>query len=310
MASEVYSSRDLLAGGACFKQLSPSARLAVLGYPVAHSASPLLHNAALQEANLFLQYVRIEVTPDELPMALNALRQTEFIGVNLTIPHKQKALTLVDQISDHAKILGAINTIVIRDGKLYGHNTDGPGFIAAIKETWGMPLASQRILILGASGGAGRAIAAQCALEGCRQLYLASRQNLSSNSKFSQLQEQAHFLSKLLHQKSAHSNVEIISLEPSALKDIMPHVDLIINATPVGMHPNDSSLIPSEFFQPHQFLYDTIYSGGTTALVQSALKSGVHAANGFSMLKYQAALAFKIWFGDNNNHKEEEGRKK
>ena len=286
-----FSFSDLAKGGVLFEKLTPPARLGILGCPVAHSLSPLIQNAALRVALLPLQYVCLEITPEELPKALEALRHSEFLGVNVTLPHKQEALALVDEVSDHARLLGAINTIVIRHGKLYGHNTDGPGFIAAVKSAWNLSLADQRVLILGATGGAGRAIAAQCALEGCRELYLASR-------TLSKLAAQMHIPELLLQRTSSSRFVKAISLDATSLATVMPDVDLIVNATSVGMQKNDPSLIPSQLFHPGHFLYETIYSSGATSLMQAALNAGASATNGLSMLVHQGVQAFRLWFDD------------
>ncbi len=260
-------------------------RLALFGSPVAQSLSPLIQNAALRAAELDIEYVALKVTSEELPEALEKLRSSNFLGVNLTMPHKHRALTLVDEASPHARLLGAINTIMVRNGKLYGHNTDGPGFVAALLETENFVIKNKCILILGATGGAGRAIAAQAALEGCHTLYLASRMPRA-------LQEQTTFLSQL----KADLHVEAVGLDPSSLARVMPHVDLIVNATPVGIHPEDDSLIPSHLFQKNHFLYDMLYYSKTTSIMEAALQAGSRASNGLSMLLHQGALAFEFWF--------------
>ncbi len=268
-----------------YKKATPLVRLGVFGDPIAQSLSPFIQNAALRAAQLDFQYMALEVTSEELPEALEELRRSNFLGINLTMPHKQRALTLVDEVSSHACLLGAINTIVIRDGKLYGHNTDGPGFVAALLEAENFSIKNKRIFILGATGGVGRAIATQCALEGCRTLYLASRIP-------SALQEQVTLLTQLRPQLS----VEAVILDPASLARVMPSVDLIVNATPIGMNPNDVSLIPSDLFQKNHFLYDTIYFSKITPLMEAAFQAGARATNGLSMLLHQGALAFELWF--------------
>ena len=277
---------DLLANKDPSSLLQPEDKLAVLGFPIAHSISPAMQNAALEAAPLPYRYIPIEVKPEELAPTLQKLARLGFLGLNITLPHKQAVLAHLDEVSDQAKFLGAVNTISIRDEKLFGYNTDGPGFVAALKETWDLMIPAQRILILGATGGAGRAIAAQCVLEGCLELYLASRTP-------SILEPQVQTLSQ---HAAGTIPIKAVELSSDALAAIMPHVDLIVNATPVGMNAGDSPLLPPQLFNEEQFFYDIVYSSTTTPLMQSAIAGGAQAANGLSMLLHQGALAFQIWF--------------
>lgn len=288
-ASSFVQAADLLQNKDPSSLIQSQDRLAILGFPVTHSASPAMQNAALEASQLPYRYIPIEVKPgeNELEFTVQMLTQLGFLGFNVTLPHKQAIIPYLDEISDHAAFLGAVNTIVIRDGKVSGTNTDGPGLITAVKETWGVSLSDQRILILGATGGVGRAIAAQCVLEQCHELYLASRTP-------SALEPQINSLS---HHAGATIPIKAIGLNNDTLASIMPHVDLIVNATSVGMNNKDLSLIPSNLFHANQFLYDTIYSSGETALMQAASKAGARVADGHSMLLHQGALAFELWFG-------------
>lgn len=292
----------------------PPIRLGIFGDPIAHSLSPLFQNAALQAAKINCRYEAFKVTTQELPEALAALRKSNFLGINLTMPHKQKALDLLDEVTPHARLLDSINTIVVSNQKLIGHNTDGPGFIRALQrgqfrysDIFGSvrlfldqpekylewhhniritELTPLRILILGANGGTGRALAAQCALEGCKALYLASRTPCSPH---------AFFPPELLQTLSPSLKIESLSLQQKKLAEVMPHIDLIINATPLGMKEEDPLLIPSSFFRKEQFLYDVIYTSTNTPLMKAALQGGARACNGLSMLLHQGALAFELW---------------
>ena len=134
-----------------------------------------MQNAALQESGIALQYAPFQIAPDELETALGLLRELGFVGLNLTVPHKIAALSLVDEVEERARKIGAINTIVFRDGKSFGWNTDGPGFEQAIREEFSVDLRDLRVLLLGAGGGAGRALAFQCACENCERLVLVNR---------------------------------------------------------------------------------------------------------------------------------------
>lgn len=285
----VYCAEDLAKGGVIFRGLMLDgkpcpARLSVFGDPVAHSASPPMHNAALAEREKGFQYVRIRVTPDELQQALENLAEAGFLGTNLTIPHKQTALSLVDVASPEARIMGAINTVAVRDGKLHGFNTDGPGFAAAVKEEFGVELGTLRVLILGGGGGAGRAITVQCALEGCPAIFVANR-----------TVEKAELLSEEIEQ-TLEKFITPISLDPEALKNALSCVDLVVNTTPLGMKADDHSPLPRGLLCATHLVYDSVYSGGETALQRQALQAGVRYANGLSMLLHQGALAYEIWF--------------
>lgn len=284
--SEVFAAEDLAKGGEIFRALTPPARLSVFGDPVAHSASPPMHNAALLERGLPLQYVRVHVTPEELPSALRHLIQAGFLGTNLTIPHKQAALSHVDEVSRESRLMGAINTVALRDGKLHGFNTDGPGLSAAIHEKFGVSLGSQRVLILGGAGGAGRAITVQCGLEECPSIIIANR-NPSKG------EELANEITR--HLSACISSIQMTEEE---LSKALENSDLLINATPLGMKGDDLSPLPDGLLKSHHLVYDTVYSGGQTALLLQAQKAGATSANGLSMLLHQGAKSFEIWFNE------------
>jgi len=284
---KTYTSADLADGGKVFRELDPPARLSVFGDPVAHSASPPMHNAALRERGKDLQYVRILVTPQALPEALAALPGAGFLGTNLTIPHKQAALELVDELSREARLMGAINTVAVRNGKLHGHNTDGPGFAASIQEEFGVVLGSLRVLILGGAGGAGRAITVQCALAGCPKVIVANRNPSKGETLAAMIKEHLGM------------NVMAISMDPSEVMAAVASSDLIVNATPLGMKAQDASPLPDgteSALRGHHLVYDTVYSGGNTALLRQAQEAGSKSASGLSMLLHQGALAYEIWF--------------
>lgn len=281
------SDLDLLARGeGPLKALHPPARLGIFGDPVAHSASPPMQNAALRERGLSLQYVRILVTPRELPSALRNLTPSGFLGVSLTIPHKQSGLPFMDEVSRDARLMGAINTVVVRDGRLLGHNTDGPGLSNAIREEFGISLKDLRVLILGGAGGAGRAITVQCAIEGCSSITTANRNLEKGAALDAEVRE------------TLGTEIGSISLSPDELRKTLANTDLIINATPLGMKTGDPSPLPDGVLQSNHLVYDTVYSGGETALLKQAGEAGSRGANGFSMLLHQGALQNALWFGE------------
>lgn len=283
----VFSASDLALfarGQGPLNSLHPPARLAVIGDPIAHSASPQMHNAAMKERGIGMQLVRLHVTAGELPEALRNLTSAGFLGACVTIPHKQAALPLMDEVDSKARIMGAVNTILIRDGRLHGHNTDGPGLSAAIHESFGTPLPSLRVLILGGAGGAGRAITVQCALEHCQDITIANRSPQKGDALASEIRDT---LGKEIHS---------ISLDPDEIRKTLVTTDLIINATPLGMKPEDSSPLRDNLIEPRHLVYDTVYSGGETHLMKQAALAGARNAGGFSMLLHQGALQNSLWF--------------
>ena len=174
---EIYTFADLQDWRKAASRAKPPIRLGVFGCPVAHSLSPQIQNAALEKAGVAMRYARFEIAPDELQAALELLPGLNFVGANLTVPHKVAALTLVDEADENARKIGAINTIKIEQGRLRGFNTDGRGFSRAIREEFSVDLRDLRILVVGA-GGAARAIALQCAKEigraSCRERVFSS----------------------------------------------------------------------------------------------------------------------------------------
>jgi shikimate dehydrogenase len=266
-------------------------RLGVLGDPVAHSRSPEMQNAALRDTGLGMGYARFQIGADELPAALELLGELNFIGVNLTVPHKIAAFALMDEVDESVRQIGAVNTIKIEDGKLHGFNTDGKGFSRAIREEFSVDLRDLRVLVLGA-GGAARAIALECARENSERLVIVNRDF-----------EKAKLLAEELRPFFAEARVlgpvprlQAIPWDETTLRFQIANVDLVVNATPLGLHHADPAPVSARLLAPHLMVYDTVYSSGQTALISAAIEAGARAANGLSMLLHQGALAFEIWF--------------
>lgn len=284
---DTYALSDLQS----WKRTKSPVRLGVIGHPVAHSLSPQMQNAALGESNLKMQYARFDIAPEELKPALELLPELDFIGVNLTVPHKVTAIPFVDELDDTAREIGAINTIRFQDGKARGFNTDGQGFSRAIREEFAIDLRDLRVLVLGA-GGAARAIARQCAKENCERLVLANR----DVEKAAMLVEQLRPFFAGPRVLGPVARLRAIGLDEPGLRFQIANSDLVVNATPLGLNRNDPLPVPARLLEPHLMVYDTVYSTGSTALVSGAIEAGARAANGLSMLLHQGALAFEIWF--------------
>ncbi len=264
--------------------LSPAARLAVIGDPISHSKSPQMHNPALRACGLDAQYVRVQVPVGGVGQALRTFAERGFIGVNVTIPHKFEALAAVDVVDPLARQLGAVNTVAMRDGRLHGHNTDGPGFLRSVREAFGLDVRDLRVLILGAGGGAGRAVAVQCAIEKCQSLLLVNR----TQDKASALADE------LSHRVPART----VPWQDAALLAAVREADLVVNATSIGMRPDDASLLPAGCLLPGHLVFDMVYRAGgvATLLAADAATAGAGYVDGSTLLLHQGAISFEHWF--------------
>ncbi len=292
MPKEVYDFADLQNWRAATADAGPPLRLAVFGDPVAHSASPPMHNAALEKCGIAARYARLHIRPAELAAALRLLPEQGFLGVNLTIPHKAAALPLLTRVDDHARRIGVVNTVAVDGDELTGFNTDGPGLVRALQAEFGVHLRELRVLVLGAGGGAGRAIAMQCGIEGCERLVLVNRTPEKARALAAELEP--FFAGARVSAQVAR--LEAVPWEDGALRFQLANTDLVINCTSLGMQRTDPSPLPSALLQPHLMIYDTIYTAARTCLMQAADEAGACSANGLSMLLHQGALAFEIWF--------------
>lgn len=269
----------------------PPIRFGVLGDPVAHSLSPEMQNAALAATGREMQYARLQIAPNELAEALPLLAANRFIGVNLTQPHKIAALDLLDELHPEARALGAVNTILFRDGHTTGFNTDGAGFVRALRSEFSVDLRDLRVLIFG-MGGAGSALARQCAREGCERLVLVNRAPEKAKELAAELAPQFSGPRVL----GPVARLEAIPWEENAIRSQIGNLDLIVNASSLGAQPSDPPILPASILAPHLLVYDLIYRPRETRLLEAARSVGARVANGRSMLLQQGALAFEIWF--------------
>ena len=261
----------------------------LLGSPVAHSKSPMMHNEAFSQLGIDCVYLAFDVQPDNLENTILGLQAVNARGFNLTMPHKTAACQFCNELSPAAQIIGTINTVVIDNGKLIGHTTDGIGFMRAIKEA-GVDLIGKKMTILGA-GGAATSIFVQAALDGVAEISIFSRPgNFYNRAK------------DIIEELKKHSKTKIhlftFEDEPILRQEIKESV-LLVNGTSVGMAPNvDSSIInDASMFHKNLFVSDIIYNPEETKFLKLAKEAGCQTQNGLNMLLYQGAEAFKLWTG-------------
>jgi len=259
----------------------------IFGDPVEHSLSPSMHNAAFRSLGLDYAYVPFHVSRSGLGIALKGLFALDIKGVNLTIPHKVDALKYLSWRDREVKLIGAVNTVKVNAGGLFGYNTDGKGFILSLKKDCNFNPRKKNVLILGA-GGAARAVVIKLASCGAGEITVTSPIK-------QELKQLAGDVKKRLG-----INIRTFLLGRSVPVAEAVRIHLLVNTTPVGMHADDPVLLPCEFFKKAgslQLVYDVIYSPAKTRLLRTAASCGIQTSNGLGMLLYQGALAFEIWTG-------------
>ena len=263
---------------------------ALLGSPVAHSISPLMHNEAFQLLDLDYTYLCFEVNEETLPAAVDGLKACGIRGFNLTMPNKNKIVELLDELSPAARLIGAVNTVVNDDGHLTGYNTDGVGYMQAVKDA-GYDITGKTITIMGA-GGAATAICAQAALDGVEKIHIFARET----SRFwDRTQKLAENINSTLPCKAVlHENKDT-----AALAQAISESALLLNATSVGMAPNTEGTIieDTSLYHPDLIVSDVIYNPRETRFLKEAREAGCRTFNGRYMLLYQGAEAFRLWTG-------------
>jgi shikimate dehydrogenase len=258
---------------------------AVLGHPIHHSLSPAMHNASLQSLGMDAVYAAFDVDPSRLMTVLPAMADMGFGGVNLTVPLKEVAFSGLKNLDDSARRLGAVNTVVFRPDGLKGYNTDDKGFLIAIEEAFSATPSDHSILVLGC-GGAGRAVAITCAVQGARRLLLADVEEARTRRVADEIRALA-----------PRVDITPLPADPGAWKAQAREADLVVQATPVGMKPDDKSLLDASAFRAGQLVFDLVYMYPETAFMKAARQAGAKASNGLSMLLHQGAYAFTIWTG-------------
>ncbi|WP_078597252.1 shikimate dehydrogenase [Evansella clarkii] len=255
--------------------------MGVAGYPIGHTLSPAMHEAAFKELGLNMAYHAFEVRLENLSDAVKGIRGLGLKGMNVTIPHKVEVMNYLDEIDNLAAEIGAVNTIVNRDGRLKGYNTDGEGYFQSLREAAGSSLEDKRVLVIG-SGGAARAVAVTIAKNGVGELVITNRT----------LQKSENLAETCL--KFANTTVLPMGRAQARLTEF----DVIINTTSVGMYPETGSMPMSmEMLSRGTIVSDLIYNPLKTRWLKEAEKRGGIALNGVNMFVYQGAIAFKLWTG-------------
>jgi len=257
----------------------------IIGDPVEHSLSPVMHNAAFEELNLDIVYVAFRVRREELREAIIGARSLDLHGLNVTMPHKKAVMRYLDEIDSTTMSVGAVNTILNDEVRLVGYNTDGVGALKALKET-GITTKGKKLLLLGA-GGAGKAIAFHAAQE-VEELVILNR-----------TPQKAKKLAEVLR-KDFNKKIDGNKLSTEIIEEELRDTDILVNATSVGMHPKvDQSLVPPNLLRPDLCVMEIVYSPLETKLVKDAKAIGAKVVSGIEMLVYQGAASFEIW----TNHK-------
>ena len=257
---------------------------AVVANPIKHSISPFIHNSAFEATNTNGVYLAWEVDATELAETVANIRRYQMYGINLSMPYKEQVIPYLDQLSEEACLIGAVNTVVNREGTLIGYNTDGKGFFKSLPS---FKISRKRMVLLGA-GGAAKAILAQAILDGVSQISVFVRS--------SSIEKTRPYLEKI--QNATGFRVDLFALEDvQNLQDSITKADLLVNATSVGMD-GSSQPIPTSIVLPEKLLVaDVIYQPFETPFLKWARNQGNQSINGLGMLLYQAAEAFELWTG-------------
>lgn len=258
----------------------------VIGWPVRHSLSPPMHNAAFAALGLNWVYVPFAVAPEKVGEAMEAIRALALAGLNVTIPHKLAVLPFLEEISTDARILGAANTIVNQAGRLVGHNTDGPGFLRSLREI-GEDVAGRKVALIGA-GGSARSVALAVCRAGAEQLAVVNRTVAKAEGVVAMLREALPGVT-----------AQAVALEENEAEATVRAAEVIIDSTAVGMYPNHEGapVVPGVWLRAGQVVCDLTYNPRETVLLQAARAAGARTLDGTGMLVHQGALAFEFWTG-------------
>jgi len=261
--------------------------LGLVGYPLGHSISPLLHNSTIKERGLNYIYLPFQVEEERLREVIEGLKALNFRGINITIPYKKKVLPLLDSIAPQAVRIGSVNTIVNEENILTGYNTDFTGLIRMIKEDGGFDIRGKKVLIIGAGGTASTAGTAVLS-EGAAAVYLLNR----TSAKGEKLVEK-------WRKDYPDTVLKAGPLEPIYYNSFIKEIELLIDTTPVGMAPeiDEQPVITASSLHSNMLVVDLVYNPEKTTLLKAAEKAGAAGLNGMGMLLYQGIESFKLWTG-------------
>ncbi|MDP8213735.1 MAG: shikimate dehydrogenase [Candidatus Euphemobacter frigidus] len=257
----------------------------LFGWPVLHSISPLIHNAAFTSAGLNWIYRAFGVEPENLESAFMDFRMRRGKGLNITIPHKQAVMDLLDELSEEARLIGAVNTVLFQERRALGYNTDGAGFIRALKEEKRFSPKGKHVCLIGA-GGAGRAVAVTATREG------ADRVSISDLAP-----DRARELSEWVNRKFGPGRAGVFQVGSPEGDEIIAGADLVVDATPLGLNPDDPLSFDPSLLSASALVMDLVYNPPETPLLKAVRARGVGGINGLGMLVHQAAAAWEIWTG-------------
>lgn len=259
--------------------------IGIIGNPVEHSISPILHNSLSTLLGLDLIYVPLKVAKEDLSLVVEALKALDFVGFNVTAPYKRDIMKYIDENAIEAILMGAVNTVKKIDGRLYGYNTDAEGFLRSFKEEAQTSFEGKKVVLIGA-GGVARPIAVKIASEGAEKISIVNR-----------TKEKAIELAETVNE-NVKEVVQVYNLEDKTFKMAVEESNIIINTTSVGMTPDvKSTPIKGSYFNSNQIIYDVIYTPAETKLLTDARKKGCKTINGLGMLFYQGIMAYEIWTG-------------
>jgi shikimate dehydrogenase len=253
-------------------------RICVIGWPVGHSRSPVIHGFWLKHHGIAGEYVKQEVAPEAFPAFLRNLAEHGFVGANITVPHKAAAFEAVDEADQLAQRLGVVNTVYLRNSRLYGTNTDGEGFLASLKQAAPHWRPRGTVLVLGA-GGAARAITGALLDDGCERIIIANRTKTRAD-------ELARDFGR-----------NITAIEISKTEDYLEEASLMVNATTCGMSGKPPLDLDLQGLRDHAVIADIVYTPLETDLLRRARARGLIAVDGLGMLLHQAVRGFELWFG-------------
>jgi shikimate dehydrogenase len=258
---------------------------ALFGFPARHSMGPAIHNAAFEKLGLPFVYVAHDVAPADLPAAMAGIRALGYRGLSVTMPHKVAALTLVDEVDPVASAIGCINTVVHRDGRLVGYNSDGQGALDALARA-GIVIAGRRVLVLG-SGGAARAVAMTVALRG----------QPAELGILGVVDGELAALGRDIAEKAGQAP-KVLRLDGSSLAKAVAGAEVLLHCTPIGMTPEtEKSLVPVELLRPDLAVFDAVYNPRRTKLLKDAAAIGCRVVEGMEMFLGQAMVQFELWTG-------------